>query len=481
MNSDETDEQLGINGKFREYLLLLKGRAYALGLGCKADTDIAVECYKKLIQEDKPDYASPNETMAIVGLCEIAHKKAIAGVDWELLYNKACKAAVQNKKSAGMYAKGLMLAYKLCKASEEINDPMQLVEIFGNCKYVDPIKDEKVDPGLANKYYYTALALAAYLPAQAKVYYARAIEAGLQADEYPAIPEYDEKDILPFDYPLDKDPVKIPQFKKIINDSITDGKLSIKTCEAIGKCCALHNLGYEINVDWQRVYAVLNSFISEDKNRGDIYNVTGMTMYCIALLAESKLKLDEDIRVLYSNADLYFSRVCDIGNSVGCMQDAEKHATYSRVVYRLLCNFDVSKEDLEAAQKIAQELNLDVSVIEAHLSGLSPVAVPASTEVTVSDQMQQTDNVEQVAVVQQADNVGEVAAAQQADNKTNKSTNVGCGMYLSVLFYLWGGIKAWNAGGFIFTTLSVIAFFMFISTIGYIYQVKTGKADPDDE
>lgn len=481
LNSDETDEQLGINGKFREYLLLLKGRAYALGLGCKADTDIAVECYKKLIQEDKPDYASPNETMAIVGLCEIAHKKAIAGVDWELLYNKACKAAVQNKKSAGIYAKGLMLAYKLCKASEEINDPMQLVEIFGNCKYVDPIKDEKVDPGLANKYYYTALALAAYLPAQAKVYYARAIEAGLQADEYPAIPEYDEKDILPFDYPLDEDPVKIPQFKKIINDSITDGKLSIKTCEAIGKCCALHNLGYEINVDWQRVYAVLNSFISEDKNRGDIYNVTGMTMYCIALLAESKLKLDEDIRVLYSNANLYFSRVCDIGNSVGCMQDAEKHATYSRVVYRLLYNFDVSKEDLEAAQKIAQELNLDVSVIEAHLSGLSPVAVPASTEVTVSEQMQQADNVEQVAVVQQADNVGEVAVAQQADNKTNKSTNVGCGMYLSVLFYLWGGIKAWNAGGFIFTTLSVIAFFMFISTIGYIYQVKTGKADPDDE
>ena len=481
LNSDETDEQLDINGKFREYLLLLKGRAYALGLGCKADTDIAVECYKKLIQEDKPDYASPNETMAIVGLCEIAHKKAIAGVDWELLYNKACKAAVQNKKSAGIYAKGLMLAYKLCKASEEINDPMQLVEIFGNCKYVDPIKDEKVDPGLANKYYYTALALAAYLPAQAKEYYARAIEAGLQTDEYPAIPEYDEKDILPFDYPLDEDPVKIPQFKKIINDSITDGKLLIKTCEAIGKCCALHNLGYEINVDWQRVYAVLNSFISEDKNRGDIYNVTGMTMYCIALLAESKLKLDEDIRVLYSNANLYFSRVCDIGNSVGCMQDAEKHATYSRVVYRLLYNFDVSKEDLEAAQKIAQELNLDVSVIEAHLSGLSPVAVPASTEVTVSEQMQQADNVEQVAVVQQADNVGEVAVAQQADNKTNKSTNVGCGMYLSVLFYLWGGIKAWNAGGFIFTTLSVIAFFMFISTIGYIYQVKTGKADPDDE
>lgn len=481
LNSGETDEQLGINGKFREYLILLKGRAYALGLGCKADTDIAVECYKKLIKEDKPDYASPNETMAIVGLCEIAHKKAIAGVDWELLYNKACKAAVQNKKSAGMYAKGLMLAYKLCKASEKINDPMQLVEIFGNCKYVDPIKDEKVDPGLANKYYYTALALAAYLPAQAKVYYAKAIEAGLQADEYPAIPEYDEKDILPFDYPLNEDPEKIPQFEKIINDSITDGKLSIKTCEAIGKCCALHNLGYEINVDWQRVHAVLNSFISEDKNRGDIYNVTGMTMYCIALLAESKLKQYEDIIVLYSDTSLYFSRVCDIGSSVGCMQDAEKHATYSRVVYRLLSNFDVSKEDLEAAQKIAQELNLDASVIEAHLTGLSTVVVHASSEVTVSDQMQQTDNVEQVAVVQQADNVGEVAAAQQADNKTNKSTNVGCGMYLSVLFYLWGGIKAWNAGGFIFTTLSVIAFFMFISTIGYIYQVKTGKADPDDE
>lgn len=68
-------------------------------------------------------------------------------------------------------------------------------------------------------------------------------------------------------------------------------------------------------------------------------------------------------------------------------------------------NFDVSKEDLEAAQKIAQELNLDASVIEAHLSGLSPVVVHASTEVTVSEQMQQTDNVEQVAVVQQADNV----------------------------------------------------------------------------
>ena len=144
-------------------------------------------------------------------------------------------------------------------------------------------------------------------------------------------------------------------------------------------------------------------------------------------------------------------------------------------------------------------------MIEAHLSGLSPVVVPASTEVTVSEQMQQTDNLEQavvvqqtdnteqVAAMQQADNVGEVTAAQQtdnaeqvtaaqqADNKTNKSTNVGCGMYLSVIFYLWGGIKAWNAGGFIFTTLSVIAFFMFISTIGYIYQVKTGKADPDNE
>lgn len=481
LNSDETDEQLGINGKFREYLLLLKGRAYALGLGCKADTDIAVECYKKLIQEDKPDYASPNETMAIVGLCEIAHKKAIAGVDWELLYNKACKAAVQNKKSAGMYAKGLMLAYKLCKASEKINDPMQLVEIFGNCKYVDPIKDKKVDPGLANKYYYTALVLAAYLPAQAKVYYTKAIEAGLQADAYPAIPEYNEKDILPFDYPLTEDPAKIPQFEKIINDFITDKKVTIKTCEAIAKSCSLHNLGYEINVDWQQVYVGLDCFFSEDKTEDNVFNATGIIRYCIALLAESKLKQDEDIRVLYSNAWLYFSRVCDMGSSVGCMQDAEKHATYSRVVYRLLCNFDVSKEDLEAAQKIAQELNLDVSVIEAHLSGLSPVAVPASTEVTVSEQMQQADNVEQVAVVQQADNVGEVAVAQQADNKTNKSTNVGCGMYLSVLFYLWGGIKAWNAGGFIFTTLSVIAFFMFISTIGYIYQVKTGKADPDDE
>ena len=138
------------------------------------------------------------------------------------------------------------------------------------------------------------------------MYYAKAIETGLQADEYPAIPEYDEKDILPSDYPLDENPVKIPQFKKIINDSITDGKLSIKTYEAIGKCCVLHNLGYKINVDWQLVYAVLNSFISEDKNRGDIYNVTGVTMYCIALLAESKLKLDEDIRVLYSSAWLYF-------------------------------------------------------------------------------------------------------------------------------------------------------------------------------
>ena len=187
------------------------------------------------------------------------------------------------------------------------------------------------------------------------------------------------------------------------------------------------------------------------------------------------------------------------------MQDAEKHATYCRVVWDLLRNYNVSKEDLEAAQKIAQELNLDASVIETHLSGLSPVVVPASTEVTVSEQMQQTDNVEQVvamqqtddteqvtaeqqafnveqvAVVEQTGNAEQVAAMQQADDKTNKSTNVGCGMYLSILFYLWGGIKAWNAGGFIFTTLSVIAFFMFISTIGYIYQVKTGKADPDDE
>lgn len=505
LNSDETDEQLGINGKFREYLLLLKGRAYALGLGCKADTDIAVECYKKLIQEDKPDYASPNETMAIVGLCEIAHKKAIAGVDWELLYNKACKAAVQNKKSAGMYAKGLMLAYKLCKASEEINDPMQLVEIFGNCKYVDPIKDEKVDPGLANKYYYTALALAAYLPAQAKVYYARAIEAGLQADEYPAIPEYDEKEILSFDYPLDKDPAKIPQFEKIINDSLTDKKVSIKTCEAIAKCCALHNLGYEINVDWQQVYVVLDSFYREDKTKDDVCNATGMTRYCIGLLIDSRLKQDEDLKSLYDNATVYFSGVRKLGNNVGCMQDAGKHATYCEVGWRLLLNLTVSKEALEAAQKIAQELHLDASMIEARLIELSHVAVPASTEVTAPEQMQQTDNteqvvamqqtddteqvtaaqqafnVEQVAVVEQTGNAEQVAAMQQADDKTNKSTNVGCGMYLSILFYLWGGIKAWNAGGFIFTTLSVIAFFMFISTIGYIYQVKTGKADPDDE
>lgn len=505
LNSDETDEQLGINGKFREYLFLLKGRAYALGLGCKADTDIAVECYKKLIQEDKPDYASPNETMAIVGLCEIAHKKAIAGVDWELLYNKACKAAVQNKKSAGMYAKGLMLAYKLCKASEEINDPMQLVEIFGNCKYVDPIKDEKVDPGLANKYYYTALALAAYLPAQAKVYYARAIEAGLQADEYPAIPEYDEKEILSFDYPLDKDPAKIPQFEKIINDSLTDKKVSIKTCEAIAKCCALHNLGYEINVDWQQVYVVLDSFYREDKTKDDVCNATGMTRYCIGLLIDSRLKQDEDLKSLYDNATVYFSGVRKLGNNVGCMQDAGKHATYCEVGWRLLLNLTVSKEALEAAQKIAQELHLDASMIEARLIELSHVAVPASTEVTAPEQMQQTDNteqvvamqqtddteqvtaaqqafnVEQVAVVEQTGNAEQVAAMQQADDKTNKSTNVGCGMYLSILFYLWGGIKAWNAGGFIFTTLSVIAFFMFISTIGYIYQVKTGKADPDDE
>ena len=494
LNSGETDEQLGINGKFREYLLLLKGRAYALGLGCKADTDIAVECYKKLIQEDKPDYASPNETMAIVGLCEIAHKKAIAGVDWELLYNKACKAAVQNKKSAGMYAKGLMLAYKLCKASEEINDPMQLVEIFGNCKYVDPIKDEKVDPGLANKYYYTALALTAYLPAaQAKVYYAKAIKAGLQADAYPAIPEYDEKEILSFDYPLDKDPAKIPQFEKIINDSLTDKKVSIKTCEAIAKCCALHNLGYEINVDWQQVYVVLDSFYREDKTKDDVCNATGMTRYCIGLLIDSRLKQDEDLKSLYDNATVYFSGVRKLGNNVGCMQDAGKHATYCEVGWRLLLNLTVSKEALEAAQKVAQELNLDASMIEARLIELSHVAVPASTEVTAPEQVpqnnnaeqvavvQQADNIEQVAVVQQTDNLEQVAAAQQADNKTNKSTNVGCGMYLSILFYLWGGIKAWNAGGFIFTTLSVIAFFMFISTIGYIYQVKTGKADPDDE
>lgn len=505
LNSDETDEQLGINGKFREYLLLLKGRAYALGLGCKADTDIAVECYKKLIQEDKPDYASPNETMAIVGLCEIAHKKAIAGVDWELLYNKACKAAVQNKKSAGMYAKGLMLAYKLCKASEEISNPLQLVEIFANCKYVDPIKDEKVDPGLANKYYYTALALAAYLPVQAKAYYAKAIKAGLQADAYPAIPEYDEKEILSFDYPLDKDPAKIPQFEKIINDSLTDKKVSIKTCEAIAKCCALHNLGYEINVDWQQVYVVLDSFYREDKTKDDVCNATGMTRYCIGLLIDSRLKQDEDLKSLYDNATVYFSGVRKLGNNVGCMQDAGKHATYCEVGWRLLLNLTVSKEALEAAQKIAQELHLDASMIEARLIELSHVAVPASTEVTAPEQMQQTDNteqvvamqqtddteqvtaaqqafnVEQVAVVEQTGNAEQVAAMQQADDKTNKSTNVGCGMYLSILFYLWGGIKAWNAGGFIFTTLSVIAFFMFISTIGYIYQVKTGKADPDDE
>lgn len=493
LNSGETDEQLGINGKFREYLLLLKGRAYALGLGCKADTDIAVECYKKLIQEDKPDYASPNETMAIVGLCEIAHKKAIAGVDWELLYNKACKAAVQNKKSAGMYAKGLMLAYKLCKASEEISNPLQLVEIFANCKYVDPIKDEKVDPGLANKYYYTALALAAYLPVQAKAYYAKAIKAGLQADAYPAIPEYDEKEILPFDYHLDKDPAKIPQFEKIINDSLTDKKVSIKTCEAIAKCCALHNLGYEINVDWQQVYVVLDSFYREDKTKDDVCNATGMTRYCIGLLIDSRLKQDEDLKSLYDNATVYFSGVRKLGNNVGCMQDAGKHATYCEVGWRLLLNLTVSKEALEAAQKVAQELNLDASMIEARLIELSHVAVPASTEVTAPEQvpqnnnaeqvaaMQQAFNAEQVVVAQQTDNAEQVAATQQADDKTNKSTNVGCGMYLSVIFYLWGGIKAWNAGGFIFTTLSVIAFFMFISTIGYIYQVKTGKADPDNE
>lgn len=493
LNSGETDEQLGINGKFREYLLLLKGRAYALGLGCKADTDIAVECYKKLIQEDKPDYASPNETMAIVGLCEIAHKKAMADVDWELLYNKACKAAAQNKKSAGMYAKGLMLAYKLCKASEEINDPMQLFEIFTNCQYVDPIKNQKVDPGLANKYYYTALVLAAYSPVQANFYYAKAIKAGLQADEYPAIPVYNEKDILPFDYPLDEDFAKIPQFEKIINNFITDKKVTIKTCEAIAKCCALHNLGYEINVEWQRVYDGLNSFISEDKTRGDVCNVTGMTKYCIGLLIDSKLKQDEDLKYLYANAKEYFSSVRNIGNSVGCMQDAGKHATYCEVGWRLLSNLYVSKEALEAAQKIAQELNLDASVIEAHLSELSPVAVPASTEVIVSEQMQQADNVDQVAVVQQADNVdqvtamqqadnvGEVTVAQHADNNINKSTNVGCLSYLSVLFYLWAGIKAWNEGGFIFTTISVIAFLMFIGAIGHIYEVKTGKADPDDE
>lgn len=481
LNSDETDEQLGINGKFREYLLLLKGRAYALGLGCKADTDMAVECYKKLIKEDKPDYASPHETMAIVELCEIAHKKAIAGVDWELLYNKACKAAVQNKKSAGMYAKGLMLAYKLCKESEEINDPMQLFEIFTNCQYVDPIKNQKVDPGLANKYYYTALVLAAYSPVQANFYYAKAIKAGLQADEYPAIPVYNEKDILPFDYPLDEDFAKIPQFEKIINNFITDKKVTIKTCEAIAKCCALHNLGYEINVEWQRVYDGLNSFISEDKTRGDVCNVTGMTKYCIGLLIDSKLKQDEDLKYLYANAKAYFSSVRNIGNSVGCMQDAGKHATYCEVGWRLLSNLYVSKEALETAQKIAQELNLDASVIEAHLTGLSPVAVPASNEVTVSEQIQQTDSVEQVVVVQQADNVDQVAVVQHADNNINKSTNVGCLSYLSVLFYLWAGIKAWNEGGFIFTTISVIAFLMFIGAIWHIYEVKTGKADPDDE
>lgn len=505
LNLGEKDEQLGINGEFMEYLLLLKGQAYAFGLGCKADTDIAVECYKKLIREDKPDYVSPNETMAIVGLCEIAHKKTIEGVDWELLYNKACKAAVQNKKSAGMYAKGLMLAYKFCKASEEISNPLQLVEIFANCKYVDPIKDEKVDPGLANKYYYTALALAAYLPVQAKAYYAKAIKAGLQADAYPAIPEYDEKEILSFDYPLDKDPAKIPQFEKIINDSLTDKKVSIKTCEAIAKCCALHNWGYEINVDWQQVYVVLDSFYREDKTKDDVCNATGMTRYCIGLLIDSRLKQDEDLKSLYDNATVYFSGVRKLGNNVGCMQDAGKHATYCEVGWRLLLNLTVSKEALEAAQKIAQELHLDASMIEARLIELSHVAVPASTEVTAPEQMQQTDNteqvvamqqtddteqvtaaqqafnVEQVAVVEQTGNAEQVAAMQQADDKTNKSTNVGCGMYLSILFYLWGGIKAWNAGGFIFTTLSVIAFFMFISTIGYIYQVKTGKADPDDE
>lgn len=240
-------------------------------------------------------------------------------------------------------------------------------------------------------------------------------------------------------------------------------------------------MGYEINVDWQQVYTALDSFKNADKTKGDVCNVTGMIKYCIGLLIDSKLKQDEDLKYLYANAKEYFSSVRNIGNSVGCMQDAGKHATYCEVGWRLLSNLYVSKEALETAQKIAQELNLDASVIEAHLSELSPVAVPASNEVTVSEQIQQADNVEQVAVVQQADNVGEVAVAQQADNKTNKSTNVGCGMYLSVLFYLWGGIKAWNAGGFIFTTLSVIAFFMFISTIGYIYQVKTGKADPDDE
>ena len=39
LNLGETDEQLGINEKFMEHLRLLKERAYALGLGCKADTD----------------------------------------------------------------------------------------------------------------------------------------------------------------------------------------------------------------------------------------------------------------------------------------------------------------------------------------------------------------------------------------------------------------------------------------------------------
>ena len=194
-----------------------------------------------------------------------------------------------------------------------------------------------------------------------------------------------------------------------------------------------------------------------------------MTRYCIGLLIDSRLKQDEDLKSLYDNATVYFSGVRKLGNNVGCMQDAGKHATYCEVGWRLLLNLTVSKEALEAAQKIAQELHLDASMIEARLIELSHVAVPASTEVTAPEQMQQTDNTEQVV------------AMQQADDKTNKSTNVGCGMYLSILFYLWGGIKAWNAGGFIFTTLSVIAFFMFISTIGYIYQVKTGKADPDDE
>ena len=39
LNLGETDEQLGINEKFMEHLLLLKERAYAFDLGCKADTD----------------------------------------------------------------------------------------------------------------------------------------------------------------------------------------------------------------------------------------------------------------------------------------------------------------------------------------------------------------------------------------------------------------------------------------------------------